>query len=66
MTPSNSTHIRKDGTKRKYRYYTCGNFHNKGSSACKANLIKAYEAEDTIFQRIDSFLASKDIFSKTL
>ncbi|MEH7114288.1 recombinase family protein [Neobacillus niacini] len=66
MTPSNSTHTRKDGTKLKYRYYACGNFHNKGSSACKANLIKAYEAEHTVIQRIDSFLANKDVFSRIL
>lgn len=66
MVPSNSTHTLKDGTKRKYRYYVCSNFHNKGSLACKPNLIKAYEAENTVIQRIDSFLASKDRFSHIL
>ncbi len=46
MIPSITTYTRKVGTNRKHRYYVCGNFHNKGSSACKANSIKAYEAEE--------------------
>jgi site-specific DNA recombinase len=39
MVSSITTYTRKDGSKRKHRYYVCGVFHNKGSSACKANSI---------------------------
>lgn len=66
MVPSITTYTRKDGTKRKHRYYVCGNFHNKGSSACKANSIKAYEAEDSVIGRIESFLSKKRWLYKTL
>ncbi|WP_277674268.1 recombinase zinc beta ribbon domain-containing protein [Piscibacillus halophilus] len=40
MVPSITTYTRKDGSKRKHRYYVCGNFHNKGSSACKQIQLK--------------------------
>ena len=51
MVPSITTYTRKDGTKRKHRYYVCSDFHNKGSAACKANSIKAYEAEDMVIKK---------------
>ncbi|MEA3321510.1 MAG: recombinase family protein [Bacillota bacterium] len=56
MVPSITTYTRKDGTKRKHRYYVCGAFHNKGSAACKANSVKAYDAEETVISRIIKFL----------
>ncbi len=66
MVPSITTYTRKDGTKLKHRYYVCGNFHNKGSSVCKANSIKAYEAEDAVINKIDNFLSNKKRLYKTL
>lgn len=66
MVPSISTHTRKDGTKRKHRYYVCGDFHNKGSAACKSNLIRAYDAEDEVIRRVESFSLNKKRLFKTL
>src|SRR5690606_21844793 len=66
MVPSITTATRKDGTKRKHRYYVCSNFHNKGSSACRSNGIKAYEAENQVFERILNFLANKEYFVSTI
>ncbi|WP_201716152.1 recombinase family protein [Rossellomorea arthrocnemi] len=66
MVPSITTSTRKDGTKRKHRYYVCGAFHNKGSSACKANSIKAYDTEDAVINRITAFLIDSDGFHQTL
>jgi len=66
MVPSITTHTRKDGTKRKHRYYVCSDFHNKGSAACKANSIKAYEAEDTVIKKIEQFSSNKKKLYKTL
>jgi site-specific DNA recombinase len=66
MVPSITTSTRKDGTKRKHRYYVCGVFHNRGSSACKANSIKAYEAEDAVINRITEFLNDSVGFSQTI
>jgi site-specific DNA recombinase len=66
MVPSITTYTLKDGAKRKHRYYTCSNFHNKGSAACKANSIKAYEAEDTVIKKIEQFSSNKKKLYKKL
>lgn len=66
MVPSTTTYTRKDGTKSKHRYYVCSDFHNKGSSACKANSIKAHEAEEVVINRINEFLTNKKRLYKIL
>ena len=66
MVPSITTYTRKNGTKRKHRYYVSGDFHNKGSSACKANSIKAFDAEDTVLSRINNFITDKKRFNRTI
>ncbi len=66
MVPSITTYTLSDGTKRKHRYYVCSDFHNKGSAACKANSVKAYDAENALFQRIESFLSNKQKFYETI
>lgn len=66
MVPSITTYTRKDGTKRKHRYYVCSDFHNKGSAACKANSIKAYEAEDTVIKKIEHFSSNRKRLYKTI
>ncbi len=66
MVPSITSYTRKDGTKRKHRYYVCSDFHNKGSSACKSNGIKAYEAENKVIGRIENFLTNGEYFISTI
>ncbi|WP_227521542.1 recombinase family protein [Bacillus alkalisoli] len=66
MVPSITTSTQKDGTKRKYRYYVCGEFHNKGSAACRANSIKAYDAEYAVYNRIADFLNDLAGFRQTI
>ncbi|ETI69796.1 recombinase family protein [Neobacillus vireti] len=66
MVPSITTYTRKDGIKRKHRYYVCGVFHNKGSAACKANSIKAYDAEDAVINRLIKFLYDSANFIQTI
>lgn len=66
MVPSITTSTRKDGSKRKHRYYVCSNFHNKGSFACKANSVRAYEAEEAVFSRLIDFLDDSKRFINTI
>jgi site-specific DNA recombinase len=66
MVPSITTHTLKDGNKRKHRYYVCNVFHNKGSAACRANSIKAYDTEDAVINRITEFLNDSADFSQTI
>lgn len=66
MVPSITTYTRKDGSKRKHRYYVCGQYHNKGSAACKANSIRAYDTEEAVIKRLTEFLKDPDGFSQTI
>lgn len=66
MVPSITTYTLKNGTKRKHRYYVCSDFHNKGPAACKANSVKAYEAEDAVIKKIEQFSTNKKRLFKTL
>lgn len=66
MVPSITTHTLSDGTKKKHRYYVCSDFHNKGSAACRANSIRAYDAEEALLQRIKAFIADQQKFQETI
>lgn len=41
-------------------------FNNKGSSACKANSIKAYEAEEIVLNRVLEFLKDSERFINSI
>lgn len=60
MVPHITTYKRKDGTKRKHRYYECGDFHNKGTVACNANSVRAFEAEERVFSLIKNFIQNDE------
>nr|WP_080668744.1 zinc ribbon domain-containing protein [Priestia megaterium] len=62
MVQSYTTYTRKDGSKQKHRYFVCGNFHNKDSSACRANSIKAYDTEDAFIKSKVVFRYSENLF----
>lgn len=65
MVPATTTCTLKGGTKRKYRYYVCSDFHNKGASACSANSTKAYEAEAQLINKIEQFAHNEEqLFTK--
>ncbi|NRD77386.1 recombinase family protein [Bacillus sp. BRMEA1] len=66
MVPSITTYTLSDGTKRKHRYYVCSDFHNKGSAACRANSVKAYDSENDLIERINCFLSDKQKFQEVL
>ena len=56
MVASTNTSKMKNGTRRKIRYYSCGQFHNKGSSVCHANSVRAEETEAYVFEKVTEFL----------
>lgn len=54
-----SKHVRKkrnDGTYHYNYYYACGAYHNKGSTACKANSVRADNAEEKVLAWLHEFL----------
>ena len=66
MVPAITTYTRKDGTKIKHRYYECGDFHNKGTTACRANSIRANEAEERVFFLIKQLVSDERILTKKI
>lgn len=56
----------KNGKKRQYRYYECGNFANKGSTACHTNSILANNAEEHVFSLIKQLARDKALFKKKI
>ncbi len=61
MVASRTTNTLKDGTKRRIRYYSCGKFRNKGSVACRANSVRADEAEKYVFDRIKKVMLNEQV-----
>ncbi|SHK53306.1 site-specific DNA recombinase [Paramaledivibacter caminithermalis DSM 15212] len=68
MVAARTVNTLKGGEKRRIRYYSCGQFRNKGSVACSANSVRADEAEKYVFDRIKEVLLNdrvlKDIVKK--
>lgn len=62
MAASTTNNPLKDGTKKRIRYYTCANFRRKGSSVCKANNVRADDAEKFVLDRLkDVLLIPQDL-----
>lgn len=47
-----------------YRYYACGQFHNKGASVCRSNMIKAEYAEQQVMDELHRIIAKPYILKK--
>jgi site-specific DNA recombinase len=66
MVPHVVTATNKNGQKRKYRYYECGNFANKGSTACHSNSILSDKAEEHVYSLINQLVQDKALFKKKI
>lgn len=66
MVAANTVNTLKDGTKRRIRYYSCGNFKNKGSSVCSANSVRADYAEEYVFKKIQEVLLNEKVLKDTV
>lgn len=51
----------KSGNVRTYRYYMCNQYINKGIIACRPNSIPADKIEQTVFNRLQSFVQQPSI-----
>ena len=61
MVSSNTSRKLKDGTIRRTRYYTCSQFRNKGTTACHSNSVRAQDAEDYVFSRVNEILMNEKV-----
>src|SRR5699024_8561680 len=64
MVASRTTNILKDGTKKKMRYYSCGNTKTKGSLVCHANSIQADKAEQYVLECIQEVVEHPKILEQ--
>lgn len=54
----------KNSTGEYIRYYQCATLRSKGSSVCKTNLVRANEAEDFVYKRIEQITANPELLEK--
>ena len=60
MIPSHTTRKNKNGTKKTYYYYSCGQYLNKGTGSCSPNLVNAKEADATVMNFISNYFSTQD------
>ncbi|PYE48773.1 recombinase family protein [Paenibacillus barcinonensis] len=60
MVPARS----KGAAGEQYRYYSCGQFHNKGATVCKSNMIKAEVAEQQVLGELHRVIAQPHVLRK--
>lgn len=58
MVATHSKSLRKDGSARINYYYQCGRFNSKGSGACRANSVRADDAENWFFGQLQKLLCA--------
>lgn len=51
---------------KRYRYYVCGNFHNKGSKVCSAHSIRAERAEQQVFDELTSIVSEPYVLKQVI
>jgi len=62
MVPSRS----KGAAGQTYRYYTCGQYHNKGKEACRPNSIRADKAEQHVFEELSRIVSQPSALKKII
>ncbi|NEY18568.1 recombinase family protein [Bacillus ginsengihumi] len=58
MVLGRTTNKRKDGSKRVLEYYVCGEWKNKGTSACHSNGVRTEYADEYVLNKIAKFASS--------
>ncbi|MCP3775220.1 recombinase family protein [Paenibacillus sp. MZ04-78.2] len=64
MVPAHTKAVRKDGCVHMNHYYVCGNYTNKGPTACKANTIPASPVENETLSRFQHMLTNKGLLNQ--
>lgn len=63
MVLGRTTNTRKDASKRVLEYYVCGEWKNKGTSACRSNGVRTEYADDYVINKIAKF-TNNDVLIK--
>lgn len=61
MIGSYTTATRKNGSIKRYIYYICSEYHNKGKSSCKPNHVQALAVEDEVLNYLKHLIQHPNI-----
>jgi len=64
MIPAHTKAYRKNGNVHMNHYYVCGEYRNKGPTACKANAIPASPVEEEALSRFQNMLTNKRLLNE--
>lgn len=64
MVPAHTKAYRKNGKVHMNHYYVCGNYTNRGSTACKANAIPASPVETETLSRFQNMITNKRLLNE--
>lgn len=56
MVGGYTTATRKNGSFKRYVYYVCSKYHNKGSTSCKPNHVPAHAVENEVLDRLKQLI----------
>lgn len=56
MIPAHVFHKNKNGSERRYYYYSCGKYGNKGTGSCKPNVVNAKDADEAVMKFVCKYL----------
>lgn len=66
MVLSRVTNTRKDGSKHRITYYACGNWKNKGITACHSNGIRVDKANAYVYTQLERIMTSESFLEGVL
>ncbi|MNO36969.1 DNA-invertase hin [compost metagenome] len=64
MVPAHTKAIRRNGNIHMNHYYVCGNYTNRGSTACKSNAIPASHVENETLSRFQSMITNTRLLNE--
>lgn len=64
MVPAHTKAYRKNGNIHMNHYYVCGNYTNRGSTACKSNAIPASPVENETLSRFQNMITNKRLLNE--
>lgn len=66
MVISRTTNRTKDGSKRRFTYYACGNWKNKGTTVCHSNMVRVEKANAFVYHQLDKLLSDEKFFKEVV
>ncbi len=66
MVISRTSKERKDGTRYKITYYSCGQWKNKGTQACHSNSIRTEKVHEYVYGKLSEFTSNEKLIKQVV